>query len=71
MITWHKREMLLPLLVYWRGWDAARIAPGDVAGGYDVEVRIAKRKLATLDLFKVQSLIVEGIAIEGEARLLV
>jgi hypothetical protein len=19
MITWHKREMLLPLLVYWRG----------------------------------------------------
>ena len=59
--------MLLSLLVYWRGGDAARIAPGVVAGGYDVEVRTAKGKLAALDLFKVQSLIVEGVAIEGEA----
>jgi len=71
MITWHKREMLLLLLVCWYGWDAARIAPGVVAGGYDVEVKIAKGKLAVLDLFKVQSLTVEGVANEGDARLLV
>lgn len=71
MITWHKREMSLPLLVYWRGWDAARIALGVVAEGYDIEVKIVKGKLAALDFLKVQSLTVEGVAIEGEARLLV